>query len=68
MMPIISCSAPQYHEEEEPEEHGDDGRCCGMAHSYPEYRRCVFADAAAKMLNGLLSFRYSSLGIFCVRF
>jgi hypothetical protein len=54
MMPITSRSAPQYHEEEEPEEHGDDRRCCGMTHSYPEYRPCVFADAKQAAVFSLL--------------
>ena len=48
VVPVASCSAPQYHEEEKTEKHSDDRRCCGMAHYCDRYRLCLFADAVVK--------------------
>ena len=48
VVPVASCSAPQYHEEEKAEKYSDDRRCCRMAHSCDWYRLCLFADAVVK--------------------
>ena len=61
VVPVASCSAPQYHEEEKTEKHSDDRRCCGMTHSCCKYRLCLSADAVVKCLTvyRVITFRVS---------